>query len=184
MFVVEDTLRGQVVWISGASSGIGKHLALVLAKHGVRLCLSARRQAELELVRTECLAVAGSLLQPNDVLVLQMDVLRTDEQKTHFNRVLDHFGRIDVLVNNAGRSQRANWQDVELTVDREVFDLDVFAVVNLTRIYLNHVLQTQRKGHVAVTSSAAGLIGVPSSCSYVGAKFAIHVSDQQSILLS
>lgn len=165
-----------MVWISGASSGIGKELALVLAKNGVRLCLSARRETELEKVKKDCLAASGNQLMPDDVLVLKMDMLETDKQQEHFERVLAYFGQIDVLVNNAGRSQRAKWQDVELSVDREVFELDVFSVVSLTRIYANFLLRTGRKGHVAVTSSAAGLIGVPGSCSYVGAKFAIHVN--------
>lgn len=67
---------------------------------------------------------------------------------------------------------------MELAVDRELFDLDVFAVVNLTRTYLKHLITVadggKLRGHVAVTSSSAGLIGVPNSCSYVGAKFAVH----------
>lgn len=171
-----------MVWISGASSGIGKQLAVVLAKNGVRLCLSARREAELEKVKQECLAASGSQLSSDDVLVLKMDMLETDKHEANFERVLAYFGQIDVLVNNAGRSQRAKWQDVNLNVDREVFELDVFSVVNLTRIYVKHLLATGHKGHVAVTSSSAGLIGVPDSCSYVGAKFAIHVNTIQEYL--
>lgn len=169
-------LRGQVVWVTGASSGIGKHLALALAKHGVRLCLAARREVELEQVKKECLSASNNQLNPDDVLVLKMDLLQFNNHQTYFNKVLAHFGHIDVLVNNAGRSQRANWQDIDIQVDRELFELDVFSVVNLTRIYVNYLLKSNKRGHVAVTSSVAGLIAVPGSCSYVGAKFAIQVS--------
>lgn len=147
----------------------------MLAQNGVRLCLSARRAEVLQQVRLECLQRSGGSLTDNDVLVLPMDMLQTDQHQQHFDSVLAHFGACDVLVNNAGRSQRAKWEEVELSVDRDLFELDVFAVVSLTRVYLRHVLSTpSRKGHVAVTSSSAGLIGVPNSCSYVGAKFAIH----------
>lgn len=177
MFTLETAaLRGQVVWVTGASSGIGKQLALVLAKHGVRLCLAARRQVELEQVKQECLDVAKNQLKPEDVLVLPMDLLQFNNHQTYFNKVLEHFGHIDVLVNNAGRSQRANWHEVDIEVDRELFELDVFSVVSLTRIYVNYLLKSKKRGHVAVTSSSAGLIPVPSSCSYSGAKFAIHVN--------
>lgn len=175
VFLYTAALRGQVVWVTGASSGIGKQLAIVLAQHGVRLCLAARREVELEQVKQECLAASSNQLKPDDVLVLKMDLLEFNNHQTYFNKVLAHFGHIDVLVNNAGRSQRANWQDVDIQVDRDVFELDVFSVVNLTRIYVNYLLKSCKRGHVAVTSSSAGLIGVPGSCSYVGAKFAIHV---------
>lgn len=148
----------------------------MLAQNGVRLCLSARRVDALQAVRDECIARSNGQLGADDVFVLPMDMLQTDEHQAHLERVLQHFGgQLDVLVNNAGRSQRAKWEDVELSVDRDLFELDVFAVVNLTRVYLRHVLATESKrGHVAVTSSSAGLIGVPNSCSYVGAKFAVH----------
>ncbi|KAJ6635806.1 Dehydrogenase/reductase SDR family member 7 [Pseudolycoriella hygida] len=167
-----DSLRGKVVWITGASSGIGKSLAIVLARHGVKLCLSARREDELEITKQQCLA--ESSLKPSDILVLKMDMLQNDKHEDYFNRVVQHFGRIDVLVNNAGRSQRALWQNIDLQVDRALFELDVFSVVNLTRIYVKYVEKNSFEGHVVVTSSGAGLIGVPNSGSYVGAKHALH----------
>ncbi len=135
--------------------------------------MSARREDELEKVKLECLK--GSSLKSDDIFVMQMDMLQTEKHQEYFDRVLKHFGRIDVLVNNAGRSQRALWQNIDLQVDRELFDLDVFSIVNLSRIYVRHVEKHSLKGHITVTSSTAGLIGVPNSCSYVGAKHAIHV---------
>jgi len=167
-----DSLQGKVVWITGASSGIGKNLGIVLARYGVKLCLSSRREEELEKVKLECLA--GSTLKPSDIFVLKMDMLETDKHQEYFDQVIKYFGQVDVLVNNAGRSQRALWQDIELKVDRELFDLDVFSVVNLSRIYVRHVVKNSLEGHIAVTSSSAGLLGVPNSCSYVGAKHALH----------
>lgn len=165
------SLRGSVVWITGASSGIGKELAYVLAKNNVKLCLTARSLDRLEAVKVECLKL-GKRLQPNDVLVLKMDMLDLDSHQKHFDKVLKHFGQIDVLVNNAGRSQRALFRDIHITVDRDVFELDVFSVINLSRIY---VRQCNGQGHIAVTSSGVGLISVPNSASYTAAKHAIHV---------
>lgn len=166
-----------MVWITGASSGIGKYLAIVLARNGVRLCLSARREAELEAVKELCLRASNGSLAANDVMVMKMDMLDISQHQHYFDRVVKHFGHVDVLVNNAGRSQRALWQDIELIVDRELFELDVFAVVNLSRCYIKYLLAKNMLGHIAVTSSGAGLLGVPMSGSYVGAKHALHVFD-------
>jgi len=168
-----SSLKGKVVWVTGASSGIGKHLALVLAKNNVKLCLSARRLNELEKVKEECLSISSDLTS-KDILVLQMDMLEISEHQENFNRVLRHFGQLDVLVNNAGRSQRAFFKDIDLNVDREMFELDVFSIINLSRIYARHVEKTGANGHVAVTSSSVGLIAVPNSASYTAAKHAIH----------
>lgn len=164
-------MKGKIVWITGASSGIGKALAIKLAEHNVKLCISARRTDRLEEVKKNCLKV-GKRLQPNDVLVLQMDMTDIDGQQKCFDQVVKHFGEIDVLVNNAGRSQRALFKDIELDVDKELFELDVFSTINLTRIYVRHF---GGKGHVAVTSSTLGFISAPNSASYTAAKHAIHV---------
>lgn len=170
-----SSLEGKVVWITGASSGIGKYLAIVLAKNNVKICISARRTAELQKVKEECLLVASNL-QPNDILVLPMDMLDIDQHHALFNKVFQHFGAVDVLVNNAGRSQRAQFKDIALKVDQEMFDLDVFSVINLSRVYVNHVADTNGKGHIAITSSSVGLTTVPNSASYTAAKHALHVS--------
>uniref|UniRef100_A0A1B0FIR4 Ribosomal RNA-processing protein 40 n=1 Tax=Glossina morsitans morsitans TaxID=37546 RepID=A0A1B0FIR4_GLOMM len=170
-----STLRGQVVWITGASSGIGRALALNLAKHGVKLVLSARRLNLLEEVKKDCLLDSCGLLSTKDVLVLPMDILKLEEHEKHFKKVLDHFGRLDILVNNAGRSQRANWEEIHTQVDRDLFELDVFSVLHLSRVVVRYFLeQNGGRGHVAITSSVAGLAYVPSSATYCAAKHAVN----------
>lgn len=170
------SMQGHVVWVTGASSGIGKHLAIVLAKNGVRLCISARREDELLEVKKLCLTASNDSLKSDDILVLKMDMLDISGQDDAFEKVHNHFGRIDVLVQNAGRSQRADWQEIALCVDRDLFELNVFSVVNLSRIYLKNIKTNGYSGgHIAVTSSVAGLISPPGSASYNGAKHAIHV---------
>ncbi|XP_061402110.1 dehydrogenase/reductase SDR family member 7-like [Musca vetustissima] len=170
-----STLRGQVVWITGASSGIGKALAINLARHGVRLALSARRTELLEKVKEECLIEAKGLLADKDVLVLPMDMLKLENHKKCLNDVLNHFGKLNILVNNAGRSQRANWEDIEIEVDRELYELDVFSVLHLSRLVVRYfVEQAGGHGHLACTSSVAGLTVVPFSASYCAAKHSIN----------
>ncbi|PSN38452.1 hypothetical protein C0J52_15625 [Blattella germanica] len=167
-----ERLAGKVVWITGASSGIGEHLARTLAQVGAKLVISARRESELERVKKNCLEI-GNGLSDSDILVLPMDVMKVEQHKALFEKVLDHFGKLDVLVNNAGRSQRAHWENIDLSVDKEMFDLNVFGVVSLTRTVLPYFLE-KNAGHIVVTSSIAGLMGVPYSASYTGAKHAIH----------
>lgn len=170
-----SSLRNQVIWITGASSGIGKHLAIVLARNGAKLVLSARRENELKAVREECLAVSKGELSKDDILVLPVDMLDLDSHDKHLTTVLEHFGTLDILVNNAGRSQRATWESIDIKVDREMFELNVFSVINLSRKVLRYFLEVKKgQGHLAVTSSGAGLTGVPFSASYLGAKHALH----------
>ena len=82
---------------------------------------------------------------------------------------------MDILVNNAGRSQRAVWEDIELGVHRNMFELNVFSVIELTRVCLKYFL-SKGGGHVAATSSIAGIFPAPFSASYTGSKFALQVS--------
>lgn len=169
-----ESLRGKVIWITGASSGIGRDLSIILAKHGVRLCLSSRKQSELMKVKQECLQASRGYLHGNDIFVMPMDMLDIDGHQKYFDQVIDHFKTLDILVNNAGRSQRAEWNTIQLNVDRELFELDVFAVVNLSRIALNYFIRKGVQGHIAVTSSITGLVGFPNSATYTAAKHALH----------
>ncbi|XP_059477414.1 dehydrogenase/reductase SDR family member 7 isoform X2 [Neocloeon triangulifer] len=167
-------VKGKVVWIVGASSGIGENLAIWLAKGGAKLVLSSRRRVELERVKEACLA--NSSLQSQDILVYPMDVQQVENHRFHLNEVLRHFGNLDILVNNAGRSQRAAWEEVDPIVDRQVFELNVFSIVSLSRVVVNYFSQRNPnlEGHLVVTSSIAGLVGAPFSPSYTGSKHALH----------
>lgn len=115
------------------------------------------------------------MLQDNDVLVITMDVLDYGSHQRHFDYAVRHFGTVDVLVNNAGRSQRAIFEDIHINVDKQMFDLNVFATLNLSRIAI-HYFNTKGSGHIAVTSSVAGIIPAPFSATYIGSKHAVHVS--------
>jgi short-subunit dehydrogenase len=158
--------RDRIVWITGASSGIGEGLAYGFAREGAKLILSARRAAELARVKQHCVGSPDVLLVPFDM---------TDEtgRARAVEAVLKHFGRVDIMVQNAGVSQRSLAKDTALSVDRAIMELDYFSVVALTKLLLPHMIE-RRAGHVVVTSSVAGKFGVPMRSAYCAAKHALH----------
>jgi len=167
-----SSLKGKTIWITGASAGIGENLAYVLARAGCKLILSARRVADLERVKKKCLE-ENEHLSDDDVEVYPMDVLDLDSHAKAFQHVIDKFGKLDVLVNNAGRSQRAKWESIEMTVDKEMFDLNVFSIVSLSRLAIKYFLKVGG-GQIVNTSSLAGILPVPMSATYCGTKHALH----------
>lgn len=158
-------LTRKTVWITGASSGIGEALAVTAARRGARLVLSARRVAELERVRERCPAAA-------DVAVLPLDLEGFDAAEAAA-RAAGAFGPIDVLVNNAGLSQRSLVADTDLAVYRRLMELDFFAPVALTKAVLPAMLE-RRSGHVVAVSSVAGKVATPLRSGYAAAKHALH----------
>ncbi|CAG7816755.1 unnamed protein product [Allacma fusca] len=111
----ESEYKGKVIWLTGASGGIGEAIAKEFAKCGAKLALSARRHDQLERVKTECLA-QNSSLKDEDILVLPLDMVDFKSHEPAFQRVKEKFGKVDVLISNAGRSQRANWGGGQVAV--------------------------------------------------------------------
>lgn len=166
-------LRGRVVWITGASSGIGESMAYEFAKVGCKLVLSGTNESRLDLVKSKCLDL-NSALSVGDVLVVPFNISDYSIHKTCFERVINHFKQLDILVNNAGRSQRAAFEKIDISVDEEMFKVNVFGPINLTRIVVDYWYKFNYNGQIAVTSSVAGIVGAPFSCTYSGTKFALH----------
>lgn len=162
-------MRQQTVWITGASSGIGEALALRFAREGASLVLSARRKNELERVAGLC-RDAG--LPAEQVLVLPLDVTDWESLPGAVQAVLDTFGDIDLLVNNAGVSQRSLCRDTDMSVYQKLMDVDVMGQIALTKAVLPHMLE-RGSGHLAVTASVAGKVGVPKRTGYCAAKHAM-----------
>lgn len=159
----------KVAWITGASSGIGEALSVAYAAESCRLVLSARREDELMRVKSRCL---NEGLSDDDVLVLPLDVTREADMPAAVERVLEHFGQIDLLINNAGISQRSLFVDTEVSVYRTIFDVDVIGPIALTKAVLPTMLK-QASGHLVVTSSIAAKMGVPYRTGYCAAKHAV-----------
>jgi NADP-dependent 3-hydroxy acid dehydrogenase YdfG len=165
--VPSSVFRQKIAWITGASSGIGEALALELARQGARLILSARRADELQRVA----AAAG--LAPADLLVLPLDVTDVAALSGYVADVLAHFGRIDYLFLNAGITQRGLVAETDFGVYRRLMDVNFFGVIALTQAVLPHLL-AQRSGHLVVTSSVAGKVGIKQRSGYCASKHALH----------
>jgi short-subunit dehydrogenase len=161
------TLKDKTVWITGASSGIGEALAQVCAKEGARLVLTARREDELKRVA----ALTG--LADKDILILPADLYLFTQAESLARQIIDRFGSIDVLFNNAGISSRALAMESSIEIDRKVMDLDYFSVIALTKAVLPQMVK-QKSGHIVVTSSVVGKIGTPLRSAYSAAKHALH----------
>ena len=164
-----EVFAEQVVWITGASSGIGAALAVEFAAAGARLVLSARRRDRLESVRNQCIEAGAS---PNDVLVQPLDVAAAEAMPAAVDGVLAHFGQIALLINNAGISQRSICLDTDLDVYRRLFEVDVLGQIALTKQVLPHMV-ARGQGHIAVTASVAGKVGAPLRTGYCAAKHAV-----------
>ena len=157
-------LKDKVVWITGASSGIGEALAVLASKQGARLVLTARRSTELERVRALCADSQRVALLPLDLSEFDAGVAAKEAEAC--------FGRVDVLVNNAGISQRSLLKDTEMSVYRRIMELDFFAPVALTRAVLPG-MRARQAGHIVMIGSVVSKIGVPLRTGYSAAKHAL-----------
>jgi short-subunit dehydrogenase len=158
--------QDQRVWITGASSGIGEALARAFHQAGARLILSARREDELKRVQTEC----GG--EPK-TRVLPMDVTNAEALPEKTQTALSIFGGIDILILNAGITQRSRTRETDESVYRRLMEVNFFAPEAMARAVLPSML-AQKSGHIAVISSVAGKFGVPMRSGYSATKFALH----------
>ncbi len=165
----QHPFKRRVVWITGASSGIGEALVRAFSQAGAKLVLSARNEPELQRVRSECLQAGAD---PGELLVLPLDVTDYAALPTAVQTVLEAFGRIDMLINNAGTSQRSFCLETDMSVYRSMLELNVLAQIALTKAVLP-VMVEQGRGHVLVTSSVAGKVGAPLRTGYCAAKHAV-----------
>ncbi len=158
-----------VVWITGASSGIGEALALQFASQGARLVLSARREDELQRVKALCINNGAA---EDGVTVLPLDVTDHAAMPAAVESVVSTFGRVDMLINNAGISQRSRCEDTDMSVYRTIMEVDVLGPIAMTKAVLPLMLK-QGSGHLVVTSSVAGKIGASRRTGYCAAKHAM-----------
>jgi len=158
--------QNKVVWITGASSGIGEALAVAFAQAGARVAISARNVAELERVKAAC-------PDPRAVLIAPLDVADYGQAAVVAQQVLAHFGYISILVNNAGISQRGLVKDTVLAVDERVMAVNFMGTVAVTKAVLPAMLK-QRYGQIVVVSSVMGKIGTPMRSAYAASKHALH----------
>ena len=161
-----ETLQHKVVWITGASSGIGEALSYAFAAKGSRLVLSARRRDELERVKRNC---AGA----EQIELLDMDLSAADELPEKVRWVIEKMGGIDILVNNAGISQRSPAIATSIAVYRKIMEVNFFGTVALSNGVLAHFTQ-RNQGLFVVIGSLAGKIGLPLRTAYCASKHALE----------
>src|SRR6478609_10615634 len=153
-------------WITGASSRIGEALAVAFHQAGAKLILSARREDELKRVQTVCGGEPGSCILP-------MDVTNAAELPQKTQQALGMFNGIDILVLNAGITQRSFTRETDESVYRRLMEVNFFASEAIARAVLPSML-AQKGGHMVVISSIAGKFGVPLRSGYSASKFALH----------
>lgn len=159
--------RDKVVWITGASSGIGEALAYAFHREGANLILSARRLAELERVKKNNVKGSGF------VHLADFDISNFDEVNDIADDVTKSFDRIDLLINNAGVAQRAKIVDTNIEIYQQIMQVNFFGAVALTKAILPLMMRLN-SGHIVFTGSPAGIFSTPLRSGYSASKHAVH----------
>ncbi|MBD2196420.1 MULTISPECIES: SDR family oxidoreductase [Calothrix] len=154
----------KVVWITGASSGIGEALAYQFAHQGAKLIISARREEELQRVKQNI---------KSECLIITLDITDSTSLATAVQTAINHYQKIDILVNNAGISQRSLVVDTQEIVDRKIMEINYFGTINLTKKILPYMI-AHGSGQIAVVSSIVGAVGFPLRSAYAASKHALH----------
>jgi short-subunit dehydrogenase len=161
------SFSGKVVWITGASSGIGEALVKVLASKGAKTILTSRREEELIRVKKE----AG--LTDSTGFILPIDLMNTGNIDEYTKKVMDRFGTIDVLICSAGMAQRSMAVDSLNEVDRKIMEVNFFSVITHVKSVLP-IMQKNKCGNIVVISSVMGKLGIPFRSMYVASKHALQ----------
>ncbi len=156
----------RIVWVTGASSGIGEALARASAARGDRVILSARRAERLDAVRATC-------ERPDDHVAVPLDLGDPAQVQAAAARVLESIGVPDLVIHNGGVSQRSLVQDTEIAVVRRVMEVNYFGTVGLT-LALLPAMQERGSGRFVVVSSLTGKFGTPLRSGYAASKHALH----------
>lgn len=161
-----NKLVEKVIVITGASSGIGKACAIRFANKDVAIVIAARNKENLEQATNEIKKIT------TDVLAVICDVAKKEDCELLITKTVEKFGRIDLLINNAGISMRAVFNEMDLKVLEQVMNINFYGTVYCTKYALPHLLKT--KGTVVGVSSIAGYVGLPARTGYSASKFAMQ----------
>ena len=158
--------QNKVVWITGASSGIGEHLTYAFAEQGAKLIISSRNEKELQRVKNNCSNKDQIFIQPLDVTDYHI-------MPGLAKKLQDQFGFINILINNAGISQRALVRETDFEIDKKIMEVNYLGTIAITKAVLPFMLK-QQFGHIVVISSVLGKFGVPGRSAYCASKHALH----------
>ncbi|HVX10192.1 MAG TPA: SDR family oxidoreductase [Pirellulales bacterium] len=168
---MKTSWKGKVVVVTGGSGGLGRAIAAAFAKRGASVVITARRADQLA-------AAAEELRAPgHDVSAVAADVTRDEDVERLFAKTIERYGRLDVLVNNAGRSMRSTIAETTIEDFHELLELNLLGLVRCTRAALPHLLSS--RGHVVNIGSLAGKSAARWVGAYPAAKFAVTAYSQQ-----
>ena len=156
----------KIIWVTGASSGIGEQIALQVAPFCAKLVISARREAELIRVKDAC-------PDPSKVLIVPMDLSDESSVRKAFERAIADVGHVDILFNNGGISQRGYALETPTEVERSIFEINFFSNILLTKL-VAPLMQNRKSGHIVVTSTLLGKWGFHTRSAYSASKHALH----------
>ena len=159
-------LTGKVAVITGSSRGIGKAIAIDLAKQGVSIVLNGRNQERLDEAKVAVEKVH------NKVITVCCDISEKDAGKNLIQSAIGHFGQLDILINNVGVSNRGNVGESDPEVFKKVFASNLFGAVNPTIAAIPELRKT--KGSIVFISSLAGIRGIPGMSAYCSSKMALR----------
>jgi dehydrogenase/reductase SDR family protein 7B len=158
---------GKVVWITGASSGIGEALVYKFAGTGAKIIISSNDLPGLENVKKNCGKNFGN------VTCVPFDLASTDDINKVVDKQIELSGRIDYLINIGGISQRSRIDETPLWLDRKIFEINYFGTIALTKAVLPYMI-SRKSGHILATSSISGRFGFPLRSAYSASKQALH----------
>ena len=156
----------KVVWVTGASSGIGAELVRQFYNLGAKVVMSARNVDKMQ-------AIVNQFDNPEKCLIVELDLEQTDNIQTNVKEVVEKFNRIDFLINNGGLSQRGEASKTSLDIDRKIMEINYFGAVALTKAVLP-IMQKQQSGHIVAISSIAGKFGFYLRSAYSASKHALQ----------
>lgn len=157
----------KVIWITGASSGIGEALVYELAKQNVQLILSARNEEKLNLVKSQ------AKLPDENCKILPLDLEDSKSLENKTKKAISFFNQVDQVFHCGGFSQRSLAKNTNLSLDRKIMEVDYFGTIAISKYLLPHFLE-RNSGHFIAISSLAGKFGVPYRTGYAAAKHALH----------
>lgn len=160
------SIDGKTVWITGASSGIGEALTYQLDKRNCKLILSSRKEGELQRVKSNC-------NNKDAIQIVPLDLANYESMPQIVADVVATNGPIDILINNAGLSQRSLIVETEFDVYKKLIDVNYLGTVALTKALLPHFIKN-KNGHYVTVTSLMGKFGSPYRSGYCGAKHALH----------
>lgn len=160
-------LKDKIIWITGASSGIGEALAYACLEEYATIIISARREEELK--RVADYPIKGS----KSIFILPLDLEHTEEIQKSVDMIVKRYGRIDILINNSGMGHRTKAVNTSTAIDRKVMEVNFFGTINLTKAVARQ-MQQQQSGKIVVVTSIMGKYGLPLYSTYAASKHALY----------